>query len=181
MYWGCRVPTRTTVPPRSKRALDNVEGDLVVGRETIVSGTGTPAIVRVSGTVYCEGENLFECSLMADRLEAEGDLLIRGDLTITNDIQVEDGEMVVYGSLAAKDVDVDASLVLSKDLQAENIDVGGSLKVDGKVKGENIDAGSFMARGSAEIDRVDVGGSVTIDSEANIQVSNPKADWSLKR
>ncbi|MBE0519904.1 hypothetical protein IBX35_02550, partial [Candidatus Bathyarchaeota archaeon] len=48
---------KISVPSRSKKTVDFVEGDLVVGRRAVIDGTGTPPTLKVSGTVYCEGDN----------------------------------------------------------------------------------------------------------------------------
>ena len=40
-----------------------VEGDLIVGRNAVVSGSGTRATVKVLGAVYCHGDDLFGCDL----------------------------------------------------------------------------------------------------------------------
>jgi cytoskeletal protein CcmA (bactofilin family) len=161
---------RTNVPSGARTTLDTVEGDLTVGRHAVISGSGPSAEVKVQGTIYCQGNDLFECSVSAERLEAEGDLVVRGNMTIAEDVQVEDGRVEVSGNLTSGRVDVDESLYVGQSLQADKVDVGGSLKVDGKVKIASVDVGgSFVARGDAEIGKVDVGGSVRLESESSIQ------------
>ena len=160
---------KISVPSRSKTTLDFVEGDLLVGRRAVIDGTGTPPTVKVSGTVYCEGDNIFDCNLSAENLEAEDNVTVHGDLEIENDIKVEDGRLEVYGKMTAKRVDIDAALYVTKDLAVEKVDIGGSLKVDGNVKAEDIDVGgSFKARGEVETEKIDVGGSVSIESQVDI-------------
>ena len=107
--------------------------------------------------------------ISAEKLEAEGDLVVRGNVTVADDIRVLDGSMAFYGNLISRRVDIDKSLHVSQDLQADDVDVGGSLEVEGKEKVESRRGGSFVARGEAEVKKVDVGGSVVLESEANIQ------------
>jgi len=159
------VNSKVSVPSRSRKTLDFVEGNLVIGRRAVIDGTGTPPTVKVSGTIYCEGDNTFECNVSAENLEAEDNVTIHGNLEIENDVKVEDGHLEVHGKMTAKRVDIDAVLYVSNDLTVEKVDVGGSLKVDGNVKAENIDAGgSFKAQGEVEAEKIDVGGSVSIES-----------------
>jgi hypothetical protein len=47
--------SKISIPSRSTITLDIVDADLVVGKNAIIKGTGTPPKVKVLGTVYCEG------------------------------------------------------------------------------------------------------------------------------
>jgi len=58
---------KTSVPSRSTTTLDFVKGELVLGKHAVIDGTGKPPTVKVSGTVYCEGYNSFECNLSAEK------------------------------------------------------------------------------------------------------------------
>jgi len=129
---------KTSVPPRSKMTLGFVEGDLAIGRRAIIDGSGTPPAVKVSGTVYCEGDNTFECNLSAENLEAEDDVTIHGDLETENYVKVEDGRLEVYGKMTGKSADVDCALYVTGDLAVQTVDVGGSLKVEGNAKAEDV-------------------------------------------
>ena len=164
------MSNKISVPSRSRKTLDSVEGSLMIGRRAVIEGTGTPPAVKVSGTIYCEGDNTFECNVSAKSLEAEDNVTIQGDLEIENDVEVEDGHLEVHGKMNAKRVDVDAVLYVSGDLTVEEVDVGGSLKVDGNVKAEDIDVGgTFKAEGEVKAGNIDVGGSVSIESEQTSQ------------
>ncbi|MCJ7719660.1 hypothetical protein MUO69_07010 [Candidatus Bathyarchaeota archaeon] len=52
--------SKISIPSRSTITLDIVDTDLVVGKNAIIKGTGTPPKVKVLGTVYCEGDGIFE-------------------------------------------------------------------------------------------------------------------------
>ncbi|NIV44866.1 hypothetical protein GWN49_08355, partial [Candidatus Bathyarchaeota archaeon] len=88
--------------------LDFVEGDLIIGRGATIDGSGTPPTVKVSGTVYCEGDNIFECNLSAENLEAEDDVTIHGDLETRKYVEVEDGRLEVHGKMTGNRADVDS-------------------------------------------------------------------------
>lgn len=45
---------KTSVPSRSTLTLDNVNGDLEIGRHAVVKGSSSQPKVTVSGTVHCE-------------------------------------------------------------------------------------------------------------------------------
>ena len=51
---------KISVPQRSTLTLDSVDGDLIVGSRAVVKGTGSPATVKVTGTVYSEEDVVFE-------------------------------------------------------------------------------------------------------------------------
>jgi cytoskeletal protein CcmA (bactofilin family) len=151
------MSSRLKVAPRSREKLDFVDGDLVLGNQAIVEAIGTSSLVKVSGTVYCEGQNTIEGSLVAERLVAEDDVTVRGDLSVADEARVEEGYLRVQGKMTAKRVDIDASLYVESDLKAERIGVCGSLKVNGKVEGESVDCcGSFDAKGEVRVSKVDV-------------------------
>ena len=114
-----------TVPSRSTVVLDTVEGDLEVGEHTVVKGKDAASRVAVSGTVYFEGDCVFECSLAAENLDGENDITVKGDLEVRNRVKIEDGRLTVLGRMTAKKVDVDRSVTVEKDFEAEEIDVGG--------------------------------------------------------
>jgi hypothetical protein len=85
------MSNKTSIPSRTTVTLDAVNGDLEIGRHTVVNAHGTSATLRVSGTVHCEGDNTFECTLLAENLEAEGSIVIRGNLQVEDAVEVEDG------------------------------------------------------------------------------------------
>lgn len=164
------MSNKVSIPSRSTVTLDIVDGDLVIGRNALVKGMGTPPKLKVSSTVYCEGDNVLECDLSAENLEADGNLAIRGDLTVENKVEIEDGCLEIYGNMSAKHIDIDKALFVNKDLVSEEIDIGGSLRVDGAVKAECIDVGgSFKARGEVNTSKIDVGGSLSIESKVDIK------------
>lgn len=162
--------SKISAPPRSTLTLDFVDGDLNVGARAVVRGTGSPAAVKAVGTVYCEEDVNFECSLSARNLEAEGNITIHGDLIIEEDVKVSDGRLEVHGKMTTNHIDVEEALYVSEDLTADEVDVGGSLQVDGNVKAEDIDVGgSFRVKGETEVDNVDVGGSMHTESKISIR------------
>src|SRR4030042_4566878 len=149
----------TSIPPRSTITLDVINGDLEIGKHTIVRGTGNPPAVKVNGTGHCEGHNTFECSLFARELTAEDSVTIQGDLEVEEDIEIEDGRLEVYGRMKAEDVDVDDAVYVSKDLVANDVDVGGCLKVDGNTTAESIHVGgTFEAKGEVKAAEINIGG-----------------------
>ncbi len=158
------------VPAKSTVTLNVVEGDLEVGRRAVVKGEGVPPKVRVSGTVYVEGDCIFECSLYAENLDGEDDVTVYGDLEVGSRVSIEDGRLVVSGNMTAKRVDVDRSLRVRKDFKVGEVDVGGSLEVDGATTARRIDVcGAFKAEGEVKAESMDVGGSVRIRSKADIE------------
>ena len=157
------------VPPKSTVTLSSVEGDLEVGRRAVVKGEGSPPKVVVSGTVYVEGDCVFDCSLSAENLDGEDDVTVNGDLDVRNRVHIEDGRLVVSGSMNAKRVDVDRSLRVEKDFKFDDVDVGGRLEVEGTTTGKKIDVGgTFQAEGEVVTESIDVGGSVRIKSKVEI-------------
>ena len=78
---------KISVPPRSTLTLDSVDGDLETCKHATVKGTEPNATLKVSGTVYCEGDNNYECNLSAHSLQAEDNVTIHGDLEVTGDIK----------------------------------------------------------------------------------------------
>lgn len=149
---------KISVPPRSTETLDIVNGDLLMGRNAIVKGTGTPPKLKVSGTVRCEGGNILECDLSTENLEAEENVIIHGNLEVEDTVEVENGRLEVYGKMTAKHIDIDEALFVSKDLVTREVDVGGSLRVDGAVQAEDIDVGgTFEAKGEVTVGQIDVG------------------------
>ena len=106
---------RTSVPSRSMVTLCNVNGDLEVGRHATVRGSSSPPKVTVSGTVHCEGDDTFECSLSAESLEAEDNVIVHGDLEIRDKVEVEDGSLEVKGNMTATKADVDNTLCVSRE------------------------------------------------------------------
>ena len=136
-----------TVPSGGTAILKSVEGDLEVGRHATIKGEK----VTVLGTVYCEGNCAFEGSLSAENLEGEDDITVNGDLEIADRISIEDGHLIVQGSLKAKRVEVDHGLRVGKDFEVEEVDVGGSLKVEGNTIAEEIEVGgTFEAEGTVK-------------------------------
>ena len=131
------MPRETIVPPRTTITLSSVEGDLIVEKNSIVKGEGTPPKVNVLGSVACNGNCKFECSLIAEEFEGEGDITVEGDLEVRGDVEISDGQLNVIGKMNAKDVEVDRSLTVDKDLKAEHVDVGGSLEVKGSLVSSN--------------------------------------------
>jgi len=87
-----------------KKTLDYVDGNLHLKRHAKVKGKGEPPKLRVSGNIYCDGKNIFDCSVSAKSLEAEDDVTVRGDLEIEDGIEVEDGKLEVEGNLKAEHV-----------------------------------------------------------------------------
>ena len=116
----------TSIPSHNTVTLGLVEGDLEVGSHTIIKGSGIPPAVVVSGTVYCEGHNVFECSLKAESLEAEDSVTVYGDLEVQEDIEVEQGSLKVRGKLRAGEIEVDNAIFVVGDLAAQEVDVGGN-------------------------------------------------------
>ena len=159
-----------TIPPRSTVTLNNVKGDLEVGRHAIVKGEGSPPRVEVSGTIYVEDDCLFECDVTAENLDADGDVTVKGELEIRNRVSIDDGRLVVDGNMTATRADVGKSIRVGKNLKVKDVDVGGSLEVEGATTAQSIDVGgTFSARGEVEAHRIDVGGSVRIESKVNIE------------
>lgn len=157
------------VPSRAKQKLSVVEGDLTIGRDAVIEGSGTPPVVKVLGSVYCEGRNIFEGSLEAEVFEGEYDVWIHGNLTVRRSIELEDGHLEVNGNVTAGRVDIGSALYIDGDLHVEEVDIGGSLRVYGQVDSKEIDVGgSFEAKGRVKAERVDVGGNVSIESEVAI-------------
>jgi cytoskeletal protein CcmA (bactofilin family) len=160
------MPKATTVPARSTVALDVVEGDLQIGERAIVKGTGTPPKVKVLGIVNCQGHCVFECNLQAEGLEAENDVIVKGNLEIENSIKVEDGFLEVDGNITARRIDVEKRLSAGGDLKAEEVDVGGTLQVKGVTATQKIDVGGrFIGNGEVKTSYIDVGGSVIVESK----------------
>src|SRR4030043_116678 len=119
---------RITAPSNTTMTLDEVNGDLEIGKHVTVKGTGSPPTVKVNGTVYCEGHDTFECTLSAKELEAEDSVTVQGDLEVKGEVT------------------------------ADSIEVGGSLSVDAKVEADNIDIGGTARVGGGRIQHIDVGG-----------------------
>jgi hypothetical protein len=69
-----------SVPARSTITLDVVNGDLTLGQDTTVKGTGNPQTIKVNGTIYCEGLDTFECNVTSEGFEAEEKVTIHGNL-----------------------------------------------------------------------------------------------------
>lgn len=153
------MSSKISIPSRTTVTLDSVDGDLEIGKHTIVNAHGTPATLKVAGTVHCEGDNTFECTLVAANLEAEGSVVIHGDLQIEHDVEVEDGSLEVHGVMNAEDVDVDETLYVGKDLAVSEADVGGSLRTGGNIKAQEIDVGGTLeTKGELAAEEIDVGG-----------------------
>lgn len=162
--------SENVVPPKSTVTLSSVEGDLEVGRRAVVKGEGSPPAVAVSGTVYAEGDCVFDCSLSAENLDGEDDITINGSLEVRNRVKIEDGRLVVSGDMSAKRVDVDKSLRVEKDFEFDDVDVGGRLEVRGSTTGVKINVGgAFDASGEVETESIDVGGSVRIRSKVDVR------------
>ena len=113
--------SKTSIPLESTTTLDFVKGDLTVGEHSIIKGTGKPPTVKVSGTIYCEGDNTFEGNILAENLEAQDNVTIHGDLQVENNVEVEGGRLEVYGDMTARHIDVDESLYVNKDLTVGEI------------------------------------------------------------
>lgn len=161
------------VPQKSTVTLSSVDGDLEVGRGAVVKGEGSPPKVMVTGTVYVEGDCVFDCNLTAENLNGEDDVSVKGDLEVRNRVNIDDGRLVVSGNMKAERVDVDKSLRVDKDFQFDDVDVGGRLEVNGSTIGRKIDVGgTFEARGEVSVESIDVGGSVRIDSKVDIRDLN---------
>jgi len=172
--------SQNTVPSGSTATLHIVEGDLKVGKNALVRGSGTPPIVTVSGSVQCQGDCLFECSLVAQNLLADGYVVVKGDLEVKERVKIGNGigfgwvhgkaMLNVEGKMTARTVDIDNRLSVGKDFEAETVDVGGRLEVKGKTAAQLIDVGgSFSATGEVEAQTIDVGGSVRIESKVKVE------------
>jgi len=74
--------SNVSIPAHQTSTLDVVEGNLSLGKHATVKGMGKPSSLKVSGTIYCEGDNIFECNLSARSLEADGDVTVYGNLTV---------------------------------------------------------------------------------------------------
>jgi cytoskeletal protein CcmA (bactofilin family) len=164
------VNSKTSIPSRSTVILDTVNGDLELGRHTTVKASKAQATVTVLGMVYCEGDDVFECSLSAENLEAEGTVGIQGDLEIKGTVEVEDGSLEVYGNMTAEKIDVDRTLYVKENFTGTDVDVGGSMEVEGNAKAENIEVGgTFDAKGAVTAESIEVGGSLTVGSISSIK------------
>jgi len=139
-----------SVPQNSTATLGSVEGDLHVGEGSTIKAEEGLERITVSGFVRCEGDCSFECGLTAESLDGrDGNILIRGDLSVSASIRIREGELHVAGNLLAKTMDVDKRVIVGKDLSVEKIDVGGSLEVAGITKALDLDVGgSYKASGS---------------------------------
>jgi predicted acyltransferase (DUF342 family) len=178
------------VPSESTQTLGVIQGDLIVGHSAIIKGEGTPPKITVSGTVHCEGDSVFECSLAAENMTGEGYVVIKGDLNIKQRVKIGNGSGVnirisrrgfeyshqravleVDGKLTAETVDIDNRLAVGKDLECQDVDVGGSLEVKGntRARGKIDVGGKFLAVGEVEGEIVDVGGSVDIESKVKLE------------
>lgn len=167
------------VPTRTSQTLRVVEGDLTIGDQAVIKGQGTPPKVTVSGTVRCRGSCTFESSLEAQNLEGEGNIIVKGDLTIKERVEIGNGGFGVFheraalhveGKMTARTVDVDNEVTVGKDLEAESVEVGGRLEVTGNTKAKSIDVGgSFTSAGEVEAETIDVGGSVAIESPVKVE------------
>ena len=162
--------TENMVPPKSTVTLSSVEGDLEVGRRAVVKGEGSPPTVAVSGTVYVEGDCVFDCNLSAENLDGEDDVTIKGELEVRNRVKIEDGRLVVSGDMKAKRVEIDKSLRVEGDFKFDDVDIGGRLEVKGTTTGGRIDVGgAFDANGEVKTESIDVGGSVRIRSKVDVR------------
>ncbi len=172
---------RMVVPSKSTITLGFVEGDLIIGRGTTIRGEGVPPKLSVSGTVQCGEDCTFECDLLAENLEGEGDVLIHGELEIKGHVKIRDGRLNVTGRMTAKRVNVDKSLVTGKNFEVEDVDVGGSLEVKGNTQAQSIDVGGrFTGAGEVKAKNIDVGGSVNIESKADVDKIDVGGRVSLK-
>ncbi|HVH14881.1 MAG TPA: hypothetical protein VNA15_04080 [Candidatus Angelobacter sp.] len=143
--------------------LGRVEGDLRVGQAAKIEPEDK--VVQVTGRVSCDGDADFHGSLACSEFSARhGKIRIEGDLTAKEDVQVEDGQLFIDGSLEATTVSVDKALRIGGNARADDFDVGGVLEVRGTISGKKVDVGgSFKVQGAADVEEVDVGGTVDID------------------
>lgn len=158
-----------SIPSHQTVTLDVVEGNLSLGRHATVKGVGNSLVLKVSGAIFCEGNNVFECYVSAKALESDGNVTVHGDLIVEGEVEVEDGWLEVHGNMSAKSIDIDYALRVSGNLITEEVDVGGSIKVEGNAKAKEIEAGgSFESKGETAAEKIDVGGSVSVESKVDI-------------
>ena len=142
--------------------LGQVEGDLRVGEAARIEPEDN--VIQVTGRVTCDGDAEFRGSLSCAEFSARhGKIRIEGDLNAKDDVQVEDGQLSIDGSLEATTVSVDKALRIGGNAQADDFDVGGVFEVRGTISGKKVDVGgSFKVQGAADVEEVDVGGTVDI-------------------
>lgn len=174
--------TENQVPPRSTAKLDQVEGDLRVGRRArLESASGK---ITVSGAVYFEGGADVNCSLECDRLRVDhfgvvrvaGDLIVHTELDIIHSIEVSGatsaatvvGEgKILSNSLTAKKIRVNGVMEVKTDLKAEeSIEVNGKLDVPGHVNLHDFTVTGQATIGGGEMSgHVDVKGKLEAESK----------------
>lgn len=147
------------VSPNSTVEIDRVEGDLYVSENSTVKAKDGRE-VTVTGTVHCEGDCTFDCSVSAFLLRGrDGEITVYGDLLVDKLVRVTDGSLIVEGNLSAVDVEVDKELNVRGNLTVEKVNVGGKLKIGGDAKARDVDVGgAFEAYGKVETEKMDVGG-----------------------
>jgi predicted acyltransferase (DUF342 family) len=165
-----RMKSNVSVPPGGVITIGDVDGDLEVGRRATVKASAPQSKIIVKGRVYCAGDDTFEASLQAEGFEAEQDVVVLGDLEVTDEVEVDDGRLEVYGNMIAEDVDISDMLHVHKNLKVTKVDVGGRLRVEGTVSSRYVDVGgAFESEGEVVGDKIDVGGSFRTKSNVDIK------------
>jgi len=156
------------VPRKSRMSLGHVEGDLEVGRDAVIMPDQGDTIT-VNGRVEAEGNVTFGGNLVADEVRSEdGDFDVRGDLTVSRNVRVDDGILGISGSLSAQAVEVDKDLEVARDATVEELDVGGRAEIHGTLSARSVDVGgSLQVSGAAEVDEIEAGGSIHIAGKVN--------------
>jgi len=140
------------------KTLSVVQGDLRV-KDSEISSDAEDDTVRVSGAVICQGDCVFNCGLVAEKIEgSDTDLSVNGDVLARRGVRLEEGELTVRGNLTADVVDLGRDLTVSGDVKCTEVNVDGSIRVGGSTESELILAGrSLRLASEARIDRIQVG------------------------
>lgn len=150
--------------------IDVVEGNLLVGEgATLKAKSGNK--IFVNGRVDFEGDADILSSLEAKELWGEDcRIKISGDLTVTESIHLEDGDLIIEGQLVAGDVDVDRRVRVKDSLKCKVLSVGGSLEVGGDIEAVELSVGgSISVRNNIKGDALKVGGSVDVKGVAELE------------
>jgi predicted acyltransferase (DUF342 family) len=142
--------------------LGRVQGDLKAGDHVLIQASEGAGVV-VAGTASFEGGVEVDCDFECDSLHAEDGLLrVNGNLTVHEDIDVEDA-LYTRGNVRATDIDVGGKLSVGISLDADCVDIGGSLEVQGNIGAKTVDVGgSFEVQGETKLTDLDVGGRAEI-------------------
>jgi len=145
----------------STTRLDNVDGELRVGRGAKIAAKGKA--VTVAKGAYFEGDAEIDCDFECDSLTVEkGKLIVSGNLTVHKGLDVAH-TVDVGGTISAHDIDVGGKMFARSVSCVDSVRVGGIVEVKERLEAVSVEVGGKVdVSGAVKLTDLSVGGKADV-------------------